>query len=136
MKGSPSVCGAKVAMTLKVIQGLVSPNARTGTEVATAAKASSRPTTQSQTAPVVSVQQSLQNVVATAKSVSSAGEAVITTVRSASRASSSELRSSDDAEKLARKIARDLGEGREEEALFSHSGLDTIGRSGRGGSLL
>jgi len=115
-------------MTLKVVQGLVgsSKNLLPPAEKVVAPKTAE------------SVATSFKGVVAAATAVSLASEAVVTTIRSVSRtAQASEVRSPVEAEKLARKVASEIGpegsEGSRSEALDAHSGLDVVSRSGKGG---
>jgi hypothetical protein len=119
-------------MSLKVVQGLVGSLSNLPPP---AEKAAPRET-------VESLAQSFKGVVAAASVVSAASEAVVTTIRASSRAAqTSELRSPDDAEKLARKVAKNIESSERSdskgEALEAHSGLDVVSRSGKGsGDLL
>jgi hypothetical protein len=119
-------------MTLKVVQGLVGSLSSVPTPVE---KATPRETAES-------LAQTFKGVVAAASAVSAASEAVVTTIRSSARtAQASEIRSPDDAERLARKIAKSIesneASSNKGEALEAHSGLDVVSRSGKGsGDLL
>jgi hypothetical protein len=119
-------------MTLKVVQGLVG---SLSSAPVSAGKATPRETAES-------LAQTFKGVVAAASAVTAASEAVVTTIRGSTRtAQSTELRSPDEAEKLARKVAKSI-QGSEAstskgEALEAHSGLDVVSRSGKGsGDLL
>lgn len=129
-------------MTLTVVKGLVAtPVRHSPSEAGSAPAAQAAPaqTTQSQTKPTQhDAARSVEGVISAAQSATVATEAVVTTIRATQKSAAfKEIRSTEDAEKIARKIAKEIDGGeRDAEALAAHSGLDAVGRSGKNGLLL